>query len=285
MSRPLRIEFEGALYHITARGNERKSIFRSSSDRERFLEMLARSCERYQWLCHAYCLMGNHYHLVIETPLGNLSKGVAYLNGRYSQYFNRAHLRVGHVFQGRYKSILVEKHSYLLELSRYVVLNPVRASMVRTPQEWPWSSYRGTAGVSEPHDCLTAEWIQSHFSRWKSEACQRYRKFVFEGRGLPAPWGQLKHQIYLGSDQFVEDTLSNIGDDQELREVPRVQKKAITQPLPYYRDNYLDANEAIAMAYGSGDFTLEQVGAFFGKGRSTISRTVRAYEKNGKWET
>ena len=285
MSRPLRIEFEGALYHITARGNELKSIFRSSNDRERFLEMLACSCERYQWLCHAYCLMGNHYHLVIETPLGNLSKGVAYLNGNYSQYFNRAHRRVGHVFQGRYKSILVERQSYLLELSRYVVLNPVRASMVRTPQEWPWSSYRGTAGVSEPHECLTAEWILSHFSRRKSEACQRYRKFVLEGRGISAPWEQLKHQIYLGSDQFVEDALSNISNLQELGEVPRVQKKAIAQPLLYYRDNYSDENEAIVMAYGSGDFTLEEVGTFFGKGRSTISRKIRAYEKNGKWET
>ncbi|MEH6517315.1 MAG: transposase [Halioglobus sp.] len=285
MSRPLRIEFEGALYHITARGNERKSIFRSSNDRERFLEMLAYSCERYQWLCHAYCLMGNHYHVVIETPLGNLSKGVAYLNGCYSQYFNGAHRRVGHVFQGRYKSILIEKQSYLLELSRYVVLNPVRASMVRRPQEWPWSSYRGTAGVSKPHDCLTAEWILSHFSGRKSEACQWYRKFVLEGRGLPAPWVQLKHQIYLGSDQFVEDALNNISDEQEIGEVPRVQKTAIAKPLAYYRDNYSDENTAIAMAYGSGDFTLEAVGVFFGKGRSTVSRKVRAYEKNGKWET
>jgi putative transposase len=285
MSRPLRIEFEGALYHITSRGNERKAIYRSRNDRERFLEMLARSCERYQWLCHAYCLMGNHYHLILETPLGNLSKGAAYLNGRYSQYFNRAHRRVGHVFQGRYKSILVEKQSYLLELSRYVVLNPVRASMVHTPKEWAWSSYRGTAGLSEPHDCLTVEWIQSHFSRRKSEACQRYRSFVSEGRGLPAPWERLKHQIYLGSDQFLEDALTNIRDGQELRDIPQVQKKAIAQPLLFYRDHYIDEKEAIAKAYGSGDFTLEEVGACFGKGRSTISRTVKAYEKNGKWET
>lgn len=282
MSRPLRIEFEGALYHITSRGNELKSIFRSSNDRERFLDMLARSCDRYQWICHAYCLMGNHYHLVIETPLGKLSKGVAYLNGRYSQYFNRAHRRVGHVFQGRYKSILVEKQPYLLELSRYVVLNPVRASMVHTPQEWPWSSYRGTAGLSQSHDCLKAEWILSYFSKRQSEACRRYRKFVSDGRGVPAPWEQLKQQIYLGSNQFVEDALSNISDEQELGEIPRAHKAAIAQPLAYYRDNYPDANEAITMAYGSGNFTLEEVGTFFGKGRSTISRKVRAYEENGK---
>ena len=285
MSRPLRIEFEGALYHITARGNERKSIFRSSNDRERFLQMLECSCERYQWLCHAYCLMGNHYHLVIETPCGNLSKGIAYLNGRYSQYFNRAHRRVGHVFQGRYKSILVEKQSYLLELSRYVVLNPVRAGMVHTPHEWPWSSYRGTAGLSKPRNFLTPEWILRHFSKYQLEACLQYRKFVLEGRGMPAPWEHLKQQIYLGSDQFVEDALSNISDDQQLGEIPRVQRTVSAQPLSYYLDNCSDENEAIVMAYASGDYTLEEVGAFFGKGRSTVSRKVRAYEENGKWET
>jgi len=285
MSRPLRIEYEGALYHITARGNERKLIFRSINDRERFLEMLACSCARYQWLCHAYCLMDNHYHLLLETPLGNLSKGAAYLNGNYAQYFNRIHRRVGHVFQGRFKSINVEKQSYLLELSRYVVLNPVRARMVHTPQEWPWSSYRGTGGMSEPHECLTTQWLLCHFSGNRPEACLLYRKFVSEGKGLPAPWDHLKQQIYLGSEQFVNATLSNVCDEQELAEVPRVQKTPIGQPLNYYRDKYLDENQAIAMAYGSGNFTLEEVGKFFGKGRSTISRKVRAYGENRKWET
>ena len=285
MSRPLRIEFHGALYHITARGNERKSIFRSNDDRERFLHMLECSCERYQWLCHAYCLMGNHYHLVVETPLGNLSKGIAYLNGRYSQYFNRPHRRVGHVFQGRFKSILVEKQSYLLELSRYVVLNPVRAGMVRTPQEWPWSSYRGTAGFSEPPSFLTVEWVLSHFSKRKFESCKRYRKFVLEGRGMPAPWEQLKRQVYLGSDQFVEEALNDVSDDEKLDEIPKVQRSVVAQPLSYYLDMYVDENQAIVMAYGSGDYTLEEVGAFFGKGRSTVSRRVKAYEENGKWET
>jgi len=229
--------------------------------------------------------MGNHYHLVVETPLGNLSKGIAYLNGRYSQYFNRTHRRVGHVFQGRFKSVLVEKQSYLLELSRYVVLNPVRAGMVHTPQEWPWSSYRGTAGFSDPRSFLTVQWVLSHFSESKFESRKRYRKFVLEGRGMPAPWENLKRQVYLGSDQFVEDALSNVSDDEKLDEVPKVQRSVVAQPLSYYLDMYADENQAIVMAYASGDYTLEEVGAFFGKGRSTVSRRVKAYEEAGKWET
>ena len=136
MARPLRIEYDGALYHITSRGNERKAIFRDDEDRVGFLEALQKVNERFNWICHAYCLMNNHYHLVVETPDGNLSKGMRQLNGVYTQYFNRKHHRVGHIFQGRYKSILIEKESYLLEVSRYVVLNPVRAKAVKKPEDW-----------------------------------------------------------------------------------------------------------------------------------------------------
>ena len=149
MARPLRIEYDGALYHITSRGNERKAIFRDDEDRIGFLEALQKVNERFNWICHAYCLMNNHYHLIVETPDGNLSKGMRQLNGVYTQYFNRKHHRVGHIFQGRYKSILMEKESYLLEVGRYVVLNPVRAKAVKKPEDWNWSSYRSTVGASD----------------------------------------------------------------------------------------------------------------------------------------
>ncbi|MEJ2696952.1 MAG: transposase [Candidatus Sulfobium sp.] len=144
MARPLRIEYDGALYHVTSRGNERKRIFRDDEDRAAFLDTLLKVNERYNWMCHAYCLMNNHYHLIIETPDGNLSQGMRQLNGVYTQLFNRRHHRVGHLFQGRFKTILIEKEGYLLEVSRYVVLNPVRAKAVERPEHWKWSSYRGT---------------------------------------------------------------------------------------------------------------------------------------------
>lgn len=142
MARPLRIEFAHGLYHVTSRGDGREDIFLEDADRELFLEVLSESVDRFNWVIHAYCLMDNHYHLLIETPDGNLSQGMRQLNGVYTQRFNRKHKRVGHVFQGRYKAIIVQKDSYLLELARYIVLNPVRAEMVRTAREWPWSSYR-----------------------------------------------------------------------------------------------------------------------------------------------
>ena len=146
MSRPIRIEFSGALYHVTSRGDRREAIYEDDVDRERFLSVLGQVSEDFNWVCHAWCLMDNHYHLLIETPDGNLSKGMRQLNGVYTQYSNRRHRRVGHLFQGRYKAILIDGDSYLLELARYVVLNPVRAGMVKGPGEWPWSSYLAMVG-------------------------------------------------------------------------------------------------------------------------------------------
>ena len=149
MARPLRIEYLGAVYHLTSRGNARRKIFRDHQDRETFLETLASVVKRYNWLCHAYCLMDNHYHLIIETMDANLSMGMRQLNGVYTQRYNRRDDKPGHVFQGRFKAVLVQKESYLLELSRYVVLNPVRAKMVEDPKDWAWSSYRETCGLKK----------------------------------------------------------------------------------------------------------------------------------------
>lgn len=146
MARPLRIELAGGLYHVTSRGDGQNAIYLDDGDRQGWLRLLGEVCKRFNWRCHAHCLMTNHYHLVVETPDGNLSRGMRQLNGVYTQSFNRRHSRVGHVFQGRYKAILVEKESYLLELARYVVLNPVRAQLVVEAEEWAWSSYRAMIG-------------------------------------------------------------------------------------------------------------------------------------------
>jgi putative transposase len=142
MARPLRIEYPGAMYHITSRGNARPPVFDDDRDRRAFLMILEDVVRRYHWLCHAFCLMDNH--LLVETVNGNVCLGMRHLNGVYTQAFNRRHHRVGHVFQGRFTSVLVEQASSLLELCRYVVLNPVRAGIVKHPGAYKWSSYQAT---------------------------------------------------------------------------------------------------------------------------------------------
>lgn len=280
MARPLRIEFAGALYHLTARGNARQAIFLDDADRQDFLELLARAGDRYHWQCHAYCLMPNHYHLLIETCQPTLSKGMKYINGLYTQRFNQRHGRVGHVFQGRFKAILVESDPYLLELARYIILNPVRAKMVRSAKDWPWSSYRATAGMAEAHPCLTTDWVLSGFGKQKKRTQEKYRRFVQQGRGQPAPWVFLKNQIYLGSDQFVNDMQYLLDPDQSLKDIPRIQKQSPHRALAYYQEKYSDRKRAMAEAYRSGHYTLQQVGDHFGVSYATVSRSVKAFEDN-----
>ena len=163
MARPLRIEYPGAFYHVTSRGNERRTIFQSNRDREKYLSYLESAHERYGAVIHVYCLMGNHYHLLLETPRGNLSKILQYVNGAYTTYFNIKRSRSGHLFQGRFKGILVDKDEYCKELSRYIHLNPVRAGMVKAPLEYPWSSYRYYARRDKKPKWLTTEFVLGEF--------------------------------------------------------------------------------------------------------------------------
>ena len=228
MARPLRIEYAGALYHLTSRGDRREDIYLDDIDRVIFLEVLAGVCERFCWVCHAYCLMSNHYHLLIETRESTLSQGMRQLNGVFTQRSNHRHHRVGHVFQGRYKAILVQKESYLLELARYVVLNPVRAGMVRSAKDWPWSNYRSTAGWDDAPEWLNTDWLLSAFGAKRKPAMEAYRKFVSEGRGLRSPWEDLKRQIYLGDEAFVDRMMALMDDETPLGEIPTTQRLSIT---------------------------------------------------------
>ncbi|MCB1674661.1 MAG: transposase [Halioglobus sp.] len=278
MARPLRLEFAGALYHVTSRGDRREAIFEGDADRIRFLSILAAVCETDNWVCHAYCLMDNHYHLLIETPDGNLSKGMRQLNGVYTQAYNHSHDRVGHVFQGRYKAILIEKESYLLELARYIVLNPVRAGMVRTARDWPWSSYRATAGQEAIPAFLTVEWLLAGFGRHKSKAIERYKHFVSQGREQPAPWQFLKNQVYLGSEQFAENMQSLIDGDKDLSEVPSSQHRPAPKSLDDYARQAADRNIGIVTAYRSGGYTLKDIGEYFGLHYSTVSGIIKNHK-------
>jgi hypothetical protein len=218
--------------------------------------------------------MGNHYHLLIETPDGNLSKGMRQLNGVYTQRFNRKHKRVGHVFQGRYKAIIVQKDSYLLELARYIVLNPVRAEMVRSAKDWPWSSYRATAGMADIPEWLATDAILSVFGANRAEAVAAYRAFVAAGRNHPSPWSKLKNQIYLGSDEFVEEMWRAVEANQDLSEVPAAQRRQMPKPLEHYARAFPDRDEAIVQAYASGGYGLKEIGGHFDLHYSRVSRII-----------
>jgi len=278
MSRPLRIEFAGALYHITSRGDRREDIFENDTDRASFLSILDNTSGIYAWVCHAYCLMDNHYHLLIETPNGDLSKGMRQLNGIYTQTANRAHNRVGHVFQGRYKAILVERQSYLLELSRYIVLNPVRAKMVTCAADWPWSSYLATVEHSKGPACLVTDWLLANFSKNKHEAIERYKQFVAQGTGGPSIWSSLHKQIYLGDQKFIDTLQSLIDEDQALSEIPSAQRKPTPDTLDHYLATSQDRNTAICKAYQSGGYTLKEIGDYFALHYSTVSGIVNDHK-------
>ena len=279
MSRPLRIEFAHGLYHVTSRGDGREDIYLEDADRELFLDVLSETGDRFHWVIHAYCLMGNHYHLLIETPDGNLSQGMRQLNGVYTQRFNRKHKRVGHVFQGRYKAIIVQKDSYLLELARYIVLNPVRAQMVRSARDWPWSSYRATADMQPAPAWLATEPILSTFGQRRTQAAEAYRAFVASGKNQPSPWARLKNQIYLGSDTFVEKMQRKVEAEQDLSEVPVAQRRKMPKPLAHYARKYPDRDEAIEQAYASGGYGMKEIGAHFGLHYSRVSRIIGGREK------
>ncbi len=278
MARPLRLEFSGAIYHITSRGDRQEAIYEDDADRLQWLDILSKVCERYNWRVHAYCLMENHYHIVLETADGNLSKGMRQLNGVYTQYFNRQHNRVGHVYQGRYKAILVEKDSYLLELSRYVVLNPIRAGMVKDIEEWCWSNYSATIGQCQPPEWLEVEWLLGQFGLQRNRARGRYINFVREGIGLPPVWDDLRHQIYLGSEDFINEHQELINKKKDLDDIPALHKRAMPKPISYYQKKYKNESEAITRAFLSGGYTLKEIGDHYGKHYTTISRIVKQNE-------
>ena len=280
MARPLRLELSGGVYHVTSRGDGREDIYLSDADREAWLDVFATVCKRFNWICHAWCQMTNHYHILVETPEPNLAQGMRQLNGVYTQRFNRAHTRVGHVFQGRYKAILVERDNYLLELARYVVLNPLRAKMVRRLVAWPWSSYLATCGQAASPPWLQMDWILGQFGRRRSSAIAKYVTFVHEGARLPSVWTQLQGQIYLGSEAFVKKMQSLIESQAPLDEIPRVQRRALTQPLSHFEARY-PRNEAMARAYLSGQHSMLSIARHFDVHYSTVSRVVKNHEQQG----
>jgi REP element-mobilizing transposase RayT len=281
MARPLRIEFPGALYHVTARGNARQAIFLDDDDRRLFLHRFGRVAQTHRWRCLAYCLMPNHYHLLVETPGADLSRGMQKLNATYSQGFNARHERVGHVLQGRFSAILVEREGHLREVARYVVLNPVRAEMVASPEAYPWSSLRAAIGLDPLPGWLDADALLVEFG-----APSRYLEFVLAGIGAPAPWARVRG-LLLGSDAFVARMAPRV--EREGAAVAEVPKRVIRAPrqslgalLPAaVRSDRAARDARIRELLSGAQFSAAEIGRHLGLHYSTISKIASASHPAG----
>lgn len=306
MARPLRLQYPGALYHVTARGNERKAIFRSDADRQAFLSILSQAVDRYRLVLHAYVLMGNHYHVLVETREANLSLAIRHLNGVYTAYFNRTHRRVGHLFQGRFKAIVVEKESYLVELSRYIHLNPVRMKKGVGLGRYGWSSYRDYVGDRKAPGWLRCEEVLGYFGQSRLQARGAYRRYVEAGakEGMEQPWEKVVGQVVLGGERFVTEVRKRVGTGVH-REVPSRRqlerrpswdqiRQGVRETLPELMrlktGHRSDPESAVLMYLGRerGGLSLKELADLCEREESTISyaagRVGQLRARDGRWD-
>ena len=308
MARPLRIEYEGALYHVTGRGNRRERVFEDEKDWARFLALLRESLPRYQVQLHAYVLMGNHYHLLAETQRANLGRWMHWLVTSYTVYFNRRHGRVGHLFQGRYKSIVMEAEGYLLALSRYIHLNPVRGARLgrgdpadrrRRLRGWRWSSYRGYAGLAASQPMVTEGRVLDALGGAKGRQRVAYRRYVEEGllREVENPLEASKWQAVLGSERFAQQVIDQVSDWRERRresralrqtrrhgpspeaivaEVAKAYGMTPSAVLQQRGRNQEAKGVAMALIWQLCDRSLREIGAMFGgRDYAAVAQQVR----------
>lgn len=276
MSRPLRLQFPGALYHVTSRGDKKCAIYQDHTDYTVWLSILGEICAQYNFVIHGYCQMTNHYHLIAETIDGNLSRGMQQLNGRYSQYYNRRHGLVGHVFQGRFKAILVQRDQYLMELVRYVVLNPLRAGLVTSLDDWKWSNYADMVGKRTAPEWLDTLSTLQNFSARDQDAVTGYCRFVTEGIGRSSPLLNTRHQLMLGDDKFVA-SVYHPADREKQRAVVKQQRRVLALSLEEYTNQSSNRDEAMAKAYCSNAYTMRQIAEHFGLSDKTVSRSIKKY--------
>ena len=291
MARALRIIYPGACYHVTSRGNERKEIFKSRRDREKFLEYLASATDRYGTVIYAYCLMDNHFHLFLATPAGNLSQIMRHIIGAYTTYFNIKRKRSGHLFQGRYKSVLVESGEYAAELTRYLHLNPVKAGIVGKPEEFQWSSYRSYTGEVSTPEWLKAGFVLSTFGDDDTTARKNYRDFVekVDVEMYESPLKQAVAGSILGSPDFVEEiTTSHFkerGVDKSFsEECPYSVRKSLDEIITAARKVFPD-NEKLArqggmyLCHNYSGATLKEIAGKFAVGVTAIGEASKRFAK------
>lgn len=281
MARPIRIEFPDAVYHVTTRGEDGGNIFVDEQDRQIFLNVLEEVVRRTGWIVHAYVLMDNHYHLMVETPQPNLSRGMRQLNGVYTQRFNSLHGSGGRVFQGRFKAVLVERNSHMLDMCRHVVLNPLRVKAVRNLSRYRWSSYRATAGEAKAQAWLHTNWVLQQFARSGAAAQRKYAEFVGAGSDMPSPLLRVKSQILLGSAAFVKKMQQRLAG----KELAKSGNGKARRPLlsavfsgKTLKDKML-RNQAIQRAYQDHGYTMAEIATAAKIHFSTVSKIIKSGEQ------
>ncbi|MDH3461569.1 MAG: transposase [Burkholderiaceae bacterium] len=286
MSRPLRIEFPGAVYHVTSRGDRRESIFECDADRHVLLAVVAQGLERFGAQMLAYCLMGNHYHFVLHTRKANLSLLMRHINGVYTQAFNRSHAKVGHLFQGRFKAILVDRDAYLVEVCRYVELNPVRARIVNSPSAWAWSSYRAHVMEAASPVWLDTEGMHGYLlgrpangSADSKRAARLYAKLVEAGRDVRLWEQSLNRQIYLGDDDFVMRMQSLAAQDGAIsKNVPKPQR-SMPKDLAHWLRVCESREEALRRAHVESGISMTALASELGVTVARVSQLIARAEK------
>lgn len=280
MARPVRIEFPDAIYHVTTRGEAGENIFADEQDRRIFLDVLEEVVSRNGWLVHAYVLMNNHYHLLLETPQPNLSRGMRQLNGVYTQRYNGRHAGSGSVFQGRFKAILVERDGYLLELCKYVVLNPLRLKAARNISRYKWSSYPATAGEVKTPGWLHTGWILGQFARSTAAAQQKYAKFVTDASQQHSPLLQVKSQILLGGSTFLKKMQQRLAGAQAAGAgAKKSRRPALAAMFPAKGSSKALRNQAIHLAYQAHGYTMSEIAQAAKIHFSTVSKIIKAAER------
>lgn len=288
MARSLRIEYPGAFYHVTSRGNEQRDVFKTRKDREQFLSYLESAVARYGAVIHAYCLMSNHYHLIIETPSGNLSEIMRHINGAYTTYFNVKRKRAGHLFQGRYKAIVIEANTYAMELSRYIHLNPVRVRLVDKPEDYEWSSHRCYIGETTAGRWLSTGFILGYFGKKGEDAQRAYRSFVdcLSGTEYVSPLTKTVASCLLGDDEFVEDITANYLENKDLdRNLPSLRelsKEVLLDKIEAEVDATLKGARLsraakLYLCHRYSGATLKEIGLRHGLGESAVSQASHRF--------
>jgi putative transposase len=280
MARPIRLEFPDAIYHVTTRGHGGGDVFLDDQDRQLFLTVLGEVVFRSGWVVHAYVLMDNHYHLVIETPLPNLSRGMRQLNGVYTQRFNGLHSSGGRVFQGRFKAILIEPNGVVLDVCRHVVLNPLRLKAVKNISRYRWSSYRATAGEVKPPVWLNTNSTLAHFGR-AGAAERKYVAYVAAGADLVSPLVNVTSQILLGSPAFIKKMKQRLLAKADVKHARRPLKRPKLESLftAKVKSDKSLRNATIKRAYQQYAYTMAEIADVAEIHFSTVSKVVKAGEQ------